>query len=101
MKFPDLYIIYTAAPKRRTKTMLIGLSKITQNSPETPQNTNNLPKKYNHDKINIFSYILTSKYFQYRRKPNWYEILNQNTKLLQETHLDTHKFAMSKNQVLE
>ena len=70
MIFPNFYNMHTIAPKRRTKTMLIGLSKIAQNSPESPQKLNNLTQKYNHIQIHIFSSILTFKSLIYSSNPN-------------------------------
>ena len=77
MTFPNLYRVHTTAPKRRTKTMPIGLPKTTQNSPETPQYTNNLSEKDNHEPIHVSISILTSKFLKYSRKPNWYKIPNR------------------------
>ena len=82
MKFLDIYNIYTTAPKRRIKTMLIRLPKIAQNSSESPQKLSNLSQKYNHIQIHIFSSILTFKSLIYSSNPNWYEILNRKHQTL-------------------
>ena len=77
MKFSDLYRIHTLTPKWWTKTMPIGLLKITQNRPKRLQYPDNLSQKYNPDQTHVSRSILTSKCLQYRRKPNWYKILNR------------------------
>ena len=58
IKFPDPYSLYTTVLKCRTKTMLIGLPKLTQKCSKTPHNTNKLSQKFNHVPIHIFSSIL-------------------------------------------
>ena len=80
IKFIDLYRVHTTAPKRRTKTMLIELPKTTQNSPETPQNTNNLSQKYNHNSIHVSRSILTSNNVAANQIDTKYS--TENTKLL-------------------